>query len=118
MIRFLRRSRLLALALLLAAPALGGAWLQALHPCPVDAPWAAGHGSDHGGQHGGDQEGGGCQCVSACTGVATAALAAASELPPAAERVRPARPAFPPAAVTPAPRSSHRLPPSTAPPLA
>jgi hypothetical protein len=39
MIRLLRRSRLLALVLLLATPALGGAWLQAFHPCPVDTPW-------------------------------------------------------------------------------
>lgn len=104
MIRLLRRSRLLALSLLLVTPALGGAWLQALHACPVDAPWAAGDEGAHAGHHGTQESAGGCHCVGTCAGVATAALAVASILPPVAEPAPAARP-------------SYRLPPATAPPL-
>ena len=35
----LRRSRLLAVLLLAASPALLGTVLPVVHPCPVDAPW-------------------------------------------------------------------------------
>lgn len=117
MIRTLRRSRLLALVLLLATPALGGAWLQAAHPCPVDAPWVLDQGAGHG-DHGEHSAPAGCQCVGSCAG------AAATHLPPVAvvpAAVLPA-PAVPPRLaahdLAPAFRPSHRLPPATAPPLA
>ena len=117
MLRFLRRSRLLALALLLATPALGGAWLQAAHPCPVDTPWLSTGHDGHGGHQ--DQPASStCHCVSSCQAAAVAALVAAPVLPLAAEPAPAVPPRFTPAAPRPAVRPSDRLPPATAPPLA
>ncbi|MBA3317537.1 MAG: hypothetical protein H0T50_05535 [Gemmatimonadales bacterium] len=70
MLRVLRRCRTLALALLLAAPGLGGTWLAAAHPCPVDSPILAHRQQAHGGhtpgsdstQPGHDQ----CVCLGSC----------------------------------------------------
>ena len=116
MIRLLRRSRLLALVLLLATPALGGAWLQAAHPCPVDAPWAAEHGGDHGGQHGAPADTGTCHCVGSCAASAGSLLPAAA----AVTQVLADLPAAPrPASIAvlaPTLRPADRLPPATAPP--
>jgi hypothetical protein len=122
MIRFLRHSRLLALALALATPAFGGAWLQAVHPCPVDMPWLGEHdaqtGEHAGGHHGapaGQPEG--CHCVGSCSAATAAALATESESPALTASAASASPAFPPHADAPALRPSDRLPPATAPPL-
>lgn len=53
MLNPLRRSRLLALLLFAASPAIGGTVLPAIHPCPVDAPWLAQHvAGAHAGHHG------------------------------------------------------------------
>ena len=58
MLKALRRSRLLAVLLFAASPAIGGTVLPAVHPCPVDMPWlapdagAASHGDHHQGQPG------------------------------------------------------------------
>lgn len=68
------RSRLAALFLLLASPALGGTVLSVAHPCPVDAPWRvapAGATHEHSGHHGqshapGHQSGHTCTCPGAC----------------------------------------------------
>jgi hypothetical protein len=75
-----RQCRTLAIALLLAAPGLGGTWLSVVHPCPVDAPWLApvGH-HDHGAQtsHGhGDApaNSSSCHCVGACHSGAAALI--------------------------------------------
>ncbi len=121
MIRLLRRSRLLALAFVLATPALGGAWLQALHPCPVDTPWlmeaehAGEHGEDHHGSPAGHAEG--CHCIGSCSaagvaGVPTASLALAVVVP-----TPPPASVFPPRVDAAPLRPSDRLPPATAPPL-
>lgn len=117
MIRLLRRSRLLALALLLATPALGGAWLQALHPCPVDQPWAAAPG-EHGGGHHGAPAGApeGCHCAGSCSPVGAAALARSPESPTLTTALAPPSRALPVHADPPALRPSDRLPPATAPP--
>jgi hypothetical protein len=117
MIRFLRRSRLLALALLLATPALGGAWLQAAHPCPVDSPWLADHEGGHG-DHGAQGGANGCHCVGSCAGAAAAVLATATVLPAVVAPAPSDRPRLTPGTLTPAARPSDRLPPATAPPLA
>jgi hypothetical protein len=115
MIRLFRRSRMLAVLLLLATPALGGAWLQAVHPCPVDTPWLEHHGQGH--DHEAASKGAACHCVASCSAASMAAL------PPVAAAVAhvPAGVALPAAFV---PRSdaplfqpSEFLPPATAPPL-
>ena len=118
MIRFLRHSRLLAIILLLATPALGGAWLQAAHPCPVDSPWLAAQTGSHGahGEHG-SEPGAGCHCVGSCAGAAVAVLAPATALSTAAAPAPTARPHIAWGAPAPAPLPSDRLPPATAPPL-
>lgn len=74
----LRRSRLVALLLLLLTPGLGGWAVQALHPCPAAIPWAASAADqrDHQDHHqsapgdtGHEDE---CRCIGSCQ----AALAA------------------------------------------
>jgi hypothetical protein len=122
MIRFLRSSRLLALALVLATPALGGAWLQAVHPCPVDMPWLeeqgghqAGHSEGHHGAPAGQAEG--CHCVGSCSTATGAALVSATETPSLTTSAAPVPPAFPARGDAPPLRPSDRLPPATAPPL-
>ena len=117
MIRILRRSRLLALILLLATPALGGAWLQAAHPCPVDSPPIADHASGHG-DHGTEGSAGSCHCVGSCASPVGAVLAAAAVLPPVAAPTPVARPRLAPGAPSPTLHPSDLLPPATAPPLA
>jgi hypothetical protein len=115
MIRLLRRSRLLALALLLATPSLGGAWLQAAHPCPVDSPWLL----EHEGSHGDHAQGGaeGCHCVGSCTGATVAVVTGAPLLSSAAVPTPVSPPRLSHGAPAPAVRPSDRLPPATAPPL-
>jgi len=116
MIRLLRRTRLLALVLLLATPAVGGAWLQAVHPCPVDAPWLAEHHGEHADHQ--DRGGGtGCHCVGSCAGVSGAVVPAAPVLAARAIPAPATRPRVTAAFSTPAVRPADRLPPSTAPPL-
>src|SRR5688500_715834 len=83
MIRLLRQSRLLALVLLLATPAAGGAWLQTVHPCPVDTPWLADHPGDHA-EHGEHASPAGCHCVGSCPGVSMAVVPGAPVLAGAA----------------------------------
>jgi hypothetical protein len=125
MLHALRRCRVLALALLLAAPGLGGTWLALAHPCAVDMPWlAAGDPPDpdaqtshgHGDAH--DTSSGSCSCVGACQSgtaslidsparaVLTAVTTGWTSAPTAPDTDPPAEP------------SPHRHPPATAPPLA
>lgn len=115
MIRLLRRSRLLALVLLLATPAFGGAWLQAIHPCPVDTPWLEQHG--HGHEHGATSKAEGCHCVSSCSASSVAVLATGAVSLAASTSGFSALPAFPPRAHVPLLQPSDLLPPATAPPL-
>ena len=115
MIRLVRRSRLLALVLLMATPALGGAWLQAAHPCPVDTPWLAGH-AEHA-DHDEHAQSTGCHCVGSCAGVSVAVVPAAALLTAPAVPAPAVRPRVTDAAPAPAARPADRLPPSTAPPL-
>src|SRR5688572_4438584 len=82
MLRLLRRCRVLALTLLLAAPGLGGTWLSLAHPCPVDMPWLAGaeqqgHAAQpsHGHGDAADGSSGSCSCVGICQGGAAALIA-------------------------------------------
>jgi hypothetical protein len=115
MIRLFRRSRMLAVLLLLATPALGGAWLQAVHPCPVDTPWLEHPGQGH--DHEAASKGAACHCVGSCSTATLAALAPAA----AAVAHVPSGVALPsaffPRSDAPLPQPSEFLPPATAPPL-
>ena len=115
MIRLLRRSRLLAVVLLLATPALGGAWLQAVHPCPVDAPWLEEHG--HGQEHGSTSKAEGCHCISSCSASSIAVLATGAVSPAASTSGFLRATGVPAERRRTAPRPSRLLPPATAPPL-
>lgn len=123
MLGFLRRSRLLSLALLFAAPGVAGTVLQAAHPCPAQAPWlaqtgGAPHGHHHGSQ--GSEPGAPteCHCIGTCHAASTWAPPAggpvlAGQL---AAQVAVARPAY--TELAPAHFPYRFLPPATAPPLA
>ncbi len=125
MLPVLRRCRALALALLLAAPGLGGTWLSLAHPCPVDMPWLAqtDHGV-HGAQasHGhGDAPAGSsssCSCVGACHGGGLALISVPVEPATALVLVGWNTSPATPDRDAPARTDSHRHPPATAPPLA
>ena len=124
MLGSLRRSRPLALALLLATPGAAGMVLQAAHPCPVEAPWLSQPGdapdAHHHGSHGSDSgvpvE---CHCIGACHAASTwgpppsgGPVVAIAELTQAAF----AHPKY--LALAPVALPYRFLPPSTAPPLA
>jgi hypothetical protein len=123
MLRRFRRLHLLAVVLMLGVPGLGGAWLQTLHPCPVDAPWIAqdasgGDSHSPGGGHGHAEGSDSCQCLGACVAafVAPAVRAAQLAQAPFYDWIAPAPPAR--ASFLPAARPPHLRPPATAPPLA
>jgi len=121
------RSRLAALLLLLASPAVAGTVLPVAHPCPVDAPWLAQTPGDGGHAHGNhhqqsqapsDQSGHSCTCPgmgAAGIGVAIPSGFGTVLLAPAPVRSLPAS-ADPDARWTRA--FLDFLPPSTAPPIA
>lgn len=121
MIGCMRRWRLLALLLLLVTPGVAGTVLDGVHPCPESAPWAASaemaeHGGHGSGGHDAPSHSGECHCLGACVGAA--AVPFTPVLPTVAFREAPADVIRPPVLNLPASRHSHRLPPSTAPPLA
>ena len=116
MLKLLRRSRTLALVLVLLAPGVSGGVVQWLHACPVSSPQRA---AEH--QHGSDHSGPGqvpsCQCIGACqtAGLLSPAkpaviLAAAGE--PNHRVILPSGVSFIPVGTP-----SDLLPPATAPPL-
>ena len=115
MIPLLRRSRALALALLLLAPGISGSAVQWLHACPVKAAAVADHHHDQAPADTGHSQN--CQCIGSCNTAATASAArsitvAAAVIQPARHLVRPSGGDFVPAGTP-----SHLLPPATAPPL-
>ncbi|HEX2449549.1 MAG TPA: hypothetical protein VHJ69_00330 [Gemmatimonadales bacterium] len=123
MLRFLRGHRLLPLALLLATPGVGGNLLQAVHTCPVQAPWLSQSGTPADAHHhshdGSDRSApGDCQCIGACHKVSAWASPAGG---PTVALALVAPVAFAhraDVAVAPAARPYYFLPPATAPPLA
>jgi hypothetical protein len=124
MLGALRRCRILALTLLLAAPGLGGTWLSVVHPCPVDAPWLAqaGHG-DHGAQssheHGSTPaDSSSCNCVGACHNGAAALVSIAARPTAILAAVGWDTSSSSPNSDTPVQPRLRRHPPATAPPLA
>jgi hypothetical protein len=126
MLRFLRRSRLVPILLLLATPGVGGAVVQAAHPCADKAPWAAespeagghqhhGHGGDAPGDPG--PSGHPCECIGACQG--SAAPVGPARLPAVvlASTLAEAPARFDFRADPPFARADRLLPPAHAPPL-
>jgi hypothetical protein len=116
MIAFLRRSRAMALALVLLAPGVSGSAVQRLHACPVKAAAVADH--QHHGQAPADaNHSQNCQCIGSCNPASTASPAKSVTV--AARAIEPARRVVPPSGVTfvPLGTPSDLLPPATAPPL-
>jgi len=115
----MRRSRMVALLLLLLTPGLGGWVVQAAHPCPAAAA-AAGH-ADHGQRHHEAPAHGGhdahCRCIGSCqiAPAAQAAVAPTLDVAPATYRLSPRRPDG--ALLLPAGQPAQLLPPATAPPV-
>jgi hypothetical protein len=115
----MRRSRLIALFLLLLTPGLGGWVVQAAHPCPAAAA-AVGH-ATHGQEHHDAPADGGhdahCRCIGSCqvAAAAQASDAAMLDVAPAAYHPTPHRPDG--ALLLPAGRPPQLLPPATAPPV-
>lgn len=131
----LRRLRWLALVLLVAVPGLGGAALQAVHPCPVDAPWLAAapstpadmpadtpahghHGAPAGApSHDAGGHGDVCHCVGACAAaLAPAPITDAGRILEIDADVVAQVLVAPAAELPPAAPPLDRLPPTTAPP--
>ena len=123
MLSALRRSRILALLLFAASPAVGGTVLPAIHPCPVDAPWLARHApSGHAGHQGhgspvGTHHNETCHCIGSW-------LSGAALIPPRAPvTVTQLLTLFAPPEIFPGDSSlrldppAALLPPATAPPL-
>ncbi len=126
MLRFLRRSRLVSFLLLLATPGVGGALVQAGHPCADKAPWTAeaaeAGGHQHHGPTGGAPTDAGpsghpCECVGACH--ASAAPVGPARLPAVvfASTLAEAPARFEIRADEPPARPDRLLPPANAPPL-
>jgi hypothetical protein len=120
----IRRSRLVALLLLLLTPGLGGWAVQALHPCPADMPSATaasrtGHdeGHHHQGAPGHSGHSAECRCIGSCQ---AALVARTSDAPtvdapiPAFQLILP-RPAT--TRVLAEGRTPELHPPATAPPI-
>lgn len=115
MLTLLRRSRALALAMVLLAPGITGNAVQWLHACPAEAQSAADHQHDSAPSESGHSQG--CECIGACS--AAGAVAPAKSLTILTAVVLPEHRAVLPAyrAYVPAGIPSDLLPPATAPPL-
>jgi hypothetical protein len=75
MMRLFRQARGVALALMLMSPGLGGMAVQALHPCPAQAPMQAA-GMHHPASHTHDGPASAdpvCHCISSCAATASPA---------------------------------------------
>jgi hypothetical protein len=115
MLTIFRRSRVMALAMLLLAPGIAGTGIQWLHACPTEAPPSADH-QHHGStppQPAGHTEG--CECIGSCLTAALVAPPGATilaELEPPQPRLLSFSNGF-----VPVRSPTHLLPPATAPPL-
>jgi hypothetical protein len=111
MVAILRRSRLLALALVLVAPGVAGTWVQWLHPCPIEGFSSRGHHHEAGSTR---APGKTCHCIGSCHSVAPPALTGTPTL--IVKLAEPVRTTISPGASQPVSTASHLLPPATAPP--
>ena len=112
MLDLLRRSRIVALAMVLLAPGITGTAVQWLHACPAQAQQVSDHQHHDSSQHSQD-----CRCIGSCNAAATASPA--KSLTVAAAVIEPDQHITPPSGVNFIPSSvpSDLLPPATAPPL-
>ena len=135
MLKWLRRQRLVAALLITANPDLIGSWAAAYHPCPVrDGAVVAAQVvvDEHAGHHemapaetapapshGHGDDAAACNCIGQCltAGIALPSFAAA-EFTIATVVTQSAVRAPQSALASPASAQLHRLPPSTAPPIA
>lgn len=67
-------TRLLAVAMLVASPAIGGQVLPMLHPCPVAEEGAGHEHAGHGGHDVPSQDAEHCICIGSCAAAATVAV--------------------------------------------
>jgi hypothetical protein len=115
----LRRSRIVALLLLLLTPGLGGWVVQAAHPCPAAAAAVghAAHGQSHHDIPADGEHDGHCRCIGSCHAAQAVQSADAPtfDVAPAAYHPTPHRPDG--ALLLPAGRPPQLLPPATAPPV-
>jgi hypothetical protein len=116
MLSWLRRSRAMALAMVLLAPGIAGTGVQWLHSCPADAQASADH--QHHNSPASDPAGhsNSCECIGSCLTAALVARPAAAVVS-VLEPPRPRVVAFSNSGVVPAGTRTHLLPPATAPPL-
>jgi hypothetical protein len=116
MLALLRRSRVLALALVLLAPGVSGSAVQWLHACPVNSPEAAADHQHHGSNPSDSGQAPTCECIGACN--AAGMLSAPEPVTVAAEAGQPNSQLTPPSGVSfvPVGTPSDLLPPATAPP--
>ncbi len=116
MLTLLRRSRALALAMVLLAPGIAGTAVQWSHSCPAEGQGSSSEHQHHDSQAPQPGPAQGCDCIGSCS--AAAVLAPPKATTVVALVVRPerrvvtAQPSFVPAA-----SPAHLLPPATAPPL-
>ncbi|HET6778082.1 MAG TPA: hypothetical protein VFH26_04290 [Gemmatimonadales bacterium] len=117
MLEILRRSRAMALALVLLAPGFSGTAVQWLHACPAEAEASHAdrqHGSSHSDPEGHRQS---CECIGSCQSASVVAPAKAAVS--LAAVVQPKQRVIPSTGGSFAPAShlARLLPPATAPPL-
>ena len=116
MLTTLRRSRAMALALMLLGPGISGSAVQWLHACPAEAAAVPDHPHQNpdSSQQGHSQA---CQCIGSCN--TAPAIALTESLTVLAVVVQPDRTISSPTghSFVPAGSVSHLLPPATAPPL-
>jgi hypothetical protein len=116
MLTVLRRSRSLALALVLLAPGISGTAVQWLHACPVDSPQGVADHQHHGSNRSDSGQPPTCQCIGACN---TASVLLPPKVVTVAATIRQPDLAVPPTGPSflPVGTPSDLLPPATAPPL-
>ena len=116
MLLWLRRSRAMALAMVLLAPGIAGTGVQWLHACPAEAEVSADH--QHHGSPPSQPTGhsNGCECIGSCITAALVSGPAATVLA-VLESPQPALVSLSDNGFVPAGTPTHLLPPATAPPL-
>jgi hypothetical protein len=116
MLTWLRRSRAMALVMVLLAPGIAGTGVQWLHSCPADAQASADH--QHHNSPPSDPAGhsNGCECIGSCLTAALVARPGAAILA-VLEPPQPRVPSFSGHGFVPVRSPTHLLPPATAPPL-
>jgi hypothetical protein len=117
MFSWLRRSRAMALAMVLLAPGIAGTGVQWLHSCPAEAEVAVDHQHHNSAPSEPAGHSNGCECIGSCITAALVARPVAAILA-ILEPPQPRLASFGANGFVPAGTPTHLLPPATAPPLA